>query len=56
MDHCLEEQITHTLKVRMVTSSMNKLENASIVENIYVIEEGDKGLCPDCVEKETGDE
>lgn len=30
--------------------------NTCVCGQTYLIEEGDKGLCPDCVEEETGDE
>lgn len=30
--------------------------NVCVCGRTYLIEEGDKGLCPDCIEEETGDE
>lgn len=53
--HCLEEKYTY------IESENGYFLNEQVRECVhcgkyYVIEEGDKGLCPDCAEKETGDE
>ena len=54
-DHCLRTNYTY------VESEGNYFLNEKVKEckecgSLYVIEEGDKGLCPDCVEEEAGDE
>lgn len=54
-DHCLRTNYTY------VESEDDYFLNEEVKEckecgSLYVIEDGDKGLCPDCVEKETGDE
>lgn len=53
--HCLEEKYTY------IESEHDYFLNEQVRECVhcgryYVIEEGDKGLCPDCIEEETGDE
>lgn len=54
-DHCLRTNYTY------VESEGDYFLNEKVKEckecgSLYVIEDGDKGLCPDCEEKETGDE
>lgn len=54
-DHCLRINYTY------VESEDDYFLNEKVKEckecgSLYVIEDGDKGLCPDCEEKETGDE
>ena len=54
-DHCLRTNYTY------VESEDDYFLNEEVKEckecgSLYVIEDGDKGLCPDCKEKETGDE
>lgn len=53
--HCLDERYTY------IESEHDYFPNERVKEcdccgKYYVIEEGDKGLCPDCIEEETGDE
>lgn len=53
--HCLEEEYTY------IESENGYFLNEQVREcahcgKYYVIEEGDKGLCPDCAEEEAGDE
>lgn len=54
-DHCLRINYTY------VESEDDYFLNEKVKEckecgSLYVIKDGDKGLCPDCEEKETGDE
>ena len=54
-NHCLDERYTY------IESEHDYFPNERVKEcdccgKYYVIEEGDKGLCPDCIEEETGDE
>lgn len=54
-NNCLDERYTY------IESEHDYFPNERVKEcdccgKYYVIEEGDKGRCPDCAEEETGDE
>lgn len=54
-NHCLEEKYTYIESERDYFPN-ERVKECDCCGKYYVIEEGDKGRCPDCAEEETGDE